>query len=35
MPIEYAPEVTKEYNKEICEKLNLEIPEDYVELQME
>ena len=35
MPIEYAPEVTKEYNKEICEKLNLEIPEDYIELQME
>ncbi|UWO26962.1 ABC transporter substrate-binding protein [Marvinbryantia formatexigens DSM 14469] len=35
MPIEYAPAVTKEYNKEICEKLGLEIPEDYVELQME
>lgn len=35
MPIEYAPEVTKEYNREICEKLNLEIPEDYIELQME
>ncbi len=35
MPIEYAPEVTKEYNKENCEKLGIEIPEDYVELQME
>lgn len=35
MPIEYAPAVTKEYNKEICEKLDLEIPEDYIELQME
>lgn len=35
MPIEYVTTVTKEYNKEICEKLGLEIPADYVELQME
>ena len=30
MDVEYAPQVTKEYNKSICESLNVEIPEDYV-----
>ena len=30
MPIEYAPNFTKEYNKDICEELGVEIPEDYV-----
>ncbi len=30
MPIEYAPEVTKEYNAEICADLGLDIPDDYV-----
>lgn len=30
MEIEYAPKVTKEYNKEICEQLNVTIPDDYV-----
>lgn len=29
MPIEYARDVTKRYNPEICEKLDLEIPADY------
>lgn len=29
MNIEYAPQVKKEYNKEICEKLNVTIPDDY------
>ncbi len=30
MPIEYAPQFTKKYNKEICESLGIEIPEGYV-----
>jgi len=30
MPIEYAPEFTKKYNAEICEELNLTVPEGYV-----
>lgn len=30
MPIEYAPQFTKKYNKELCEALNIEVPEGYV-----
>ena len=30
MPIEYAPQFTKEYNPEICEELGIEVPDDYV-----
>ena len=30
MPIEYAPEFTKKYNKSICEELNIQMPDDYV-----
>ena len=30
MPIEYAPNFTKEYNKDICEELGVEIPDEYV-----
>ena len=30
MPIEYAPKFTKEYNAEICEKLGVTVPDDYV-----
>ena len=30
MPIEYAPNFNKEYNKDICEKLGIEVPDDYV-----
>jgi putative ABC transport system substrate-binding protein len=30
MPIEYAPQFTKEYNADICAELGIEIPEDYV-----
>ncbi len=30
MPIEYAPQFTKKYNKDICEALNVTIPEGYV-----
>ena len=29
MPIEYAPQFTKEYNPAICEELGVEIPEGY------
>lgn len=29
MNIEFAPQVTKKYNKEICEKLNVTIPDGY------
>ena len=29
MPIEYAPNFTKEYNKDICEELGVEVPDDY------
>lgn len=35
MDIRYAPAVTKEYNAEICEKLNISIPEDYVAISAE
>ena len=30
MEIRYAPNVVKEYNKEICDTLGITIPEDYV-----
>ena len=30
MPIEYAPEFTKEYNPTIAEALGITIPDDYV-----
>ena len=30
MPIEYAPNFTKEYNNDICEELGVEVPDDYV-----
>lgn len=30
MPIEYAPNFTKEYNKEICEELGITVPDGYV-----
>ena len=33
MQIEYAPEVTKEYNADICEKLGVEIPADYTAIK--
>ena len=32
MEIQFAPETTKEYNKEVCETLNITIPEGYEEL---
>ncbi|MBQ7839273.1 MAG: ABC transporter substrate-binding protein [Lachnospiraceae bacterium] len=30
MPVEFAPQVTKKYNKDICEALGITVPEDYV-----
>ena len=35
MPIEYAPQFTKEYNKAICDELGVVIPEGYVEIPTE
>ena len=35
MNVEYAPQVTKEYNAEIAEKLGVSIPEDYVAIPTE
>ncbi len=35
MDIEYAPTVTKKYNAEICEQLNITIPEDYTAIETE
>ena len=29
MQIEYAPKVTKEYNKDICDSLGITVPDDY------
>lgn len=33
MPIEYAPQFTKKYNKEICDELGVTIPEDYTVIE--
>ena len=33
MPIEFAPEVTKKYNKANCEALGITVPDDYVEFE--
>ena len=35
MEIRYAPTVTKKYNAEICEKLNLTVPDDYTAIGAE
>ncbi len=35
MPIQYAPQFTKKYNAEICEELNVTIPEDYIAIGAE
>jgi len=35
MDIQTAPNVTKLYNKEICEALNITVPEGYEELTSE
>lgn len=33
MPIEYAPQYTKKYNKANCEALNITVPSDYVVIE--
>ncbi len=33
MPIEYASEYTKKFNKERCDSLGIEVPEDYLPLE--
>ena len=33
MPIEYAPQFTKKYNKTICEALGVAVPDDYVAIE--
>lgn len=35
MPVEYAPNFTKEYNAEICEELGITVPDDYVAIGAE
>lgn len=30
MPIEYAPQFTKKYNKALCDDLGITVPDDYV-----
>ena len=33
MPIEYAPQFTKKYNKTICEALGVSVPDDYIAIE--
>ena len=33
LPVAFAPNVTKEYNAELCELLGVEIPEGYVAIE--
>ena len=33
MPVEFAPQFTKEYNPEMAELLGVAIPEDYVAIE--
>ena len=33
MPIEYAPQFTKKYNKPICEALGITVPDDYIAIE--
>lgn len=35
MPIEYAPNFTKEYNADICAELGIEVPDDYTAIVTE
>lgn len=35
MEIEFAPEVTKMYNKEICDELGITVPDDYEAIEVE
>lgn len=33
MPIEYAPQFTKKYNKSLCDALGITVPDDYVAIE--
>ena len=33
MPVEYAPQFTKKYNKTICDALEITVPDDYVAIE--
>ena len=33
MPVEYAPQFTKKYNKTICDALEIKVPDDYVAIE--
>ena len=33
MPIEYAPQFTKKYNKTICKALGITVPDDYIAIE--
>lgn len=33
MPIEYAPQFTKKYNKSLCDALGVTVPDDYVAIE--
>lgn len=33
MPVEYAPQFTKKYNKAKCEQLKITVPEDYIAIE--
>jgi putative ABC transport system substrate-binding protein len=35
MEVEYAPNITKEYNADICEQLGITVPDDYVAISTE
>lgn len=35
MEVKYAPNLVKQYNKQICEELNITIPDDYTAIEME
>ena len=33
MPVQFAPEFTKEFNRELCEALNVTVPDDFVAIE--
>jgi putative ABC transport system substrate-binding protein len=35
MPVQYAPQVTKEYNAANCEALGITVPDDYTAIAAE
>jgi putative ABC transport system substrate-binding protein len=35
MDVEFAPNITKEYNPDICDQLGITVPDDYVAIETE